>query len=93
MYKIEFTDTFGGEANFGWIDRYIVSAANMKQAVTKVKQYRYNTPISRHRYIYNDNMSARIDIINHNVCAFIDLLDSDGIQEYKTDHKNVVVID
>ena len=26
MYDVEYTDTFGGEANYGWVRRYVIDA-------------------------------------------------------------------
>ena len=39
-YKIEITDTFGGEANYSWIRRYEIAANTMRGAMQKLaKQY------------------------------------------------------
>ena len=68
-YLVEFTDTFGGEANYCWIDRYEVEAKRLRQAITKAKQKRYHSPLPRHKTSdYGDTI--RIDIIGQNVCAF-----------------------
>jgi hypothetical protein len=75
-YDIEFTDTFGNEANYCWIERYRVQAKNMKQAITKAKQARYYSPIPRHTIQFNDNDFCRIDIIGACICAFIQFSDN-----------------
>lgn len=73
-FKVTFTDTFGGEANFCWKEDYTVTAENLKQAITKAKQARYYSPVPKHVLSdYGD--SARIDIIGECVCAFIDYAD------------------
>lgn len=35
-YFIEMTDTFGGEANYCWVNRFIVSASSHRGAMRKV---------------------------------------------------------
>lgn len=35
-YFIEMTDTFGGEANYCWVNRFIVSASSARGAMRKV---------------------------------------------------------
>jgi len=69
QYKIEFTDTYGGEANYCWVDRYIVEAESLKQAMTKAKQERYYSPLPRHRTSDYGDM-IRIDMLDSPVCAF-----------------------
>lgn len=36
LYFVEITDTFGGEANYSWVTRHLVTAATMRGAVWKV---------------------------------------------------------
>ena len=33
IYKIEVTDTFGGEANYSWVSRYVCFAKSMRGAI------------------------------------------------------------
>jgi hypothetical protein len=37
-YKYEYTDTFGGQANYCWVDRGEVEAKDDRMAVRKVKE-------------------------------------------------------
>jgi len=37
LWKFEFTDTFGGEANYCWVERGTVSAETELSAVRRVK--------------------------------------------------------
>lgn len=39
LYKIEITDTFGGEANYCWIRRYIVKAVSELGAVQVIASH------------------------------------------------------
>lgn len=76
LYTVEFTDTYGGEANYCWVNRFTVRAASINQAITIAKKHRYCTPLPRHTLSLYDNMTARIDIKGAAVCAFIDWLDA-----------------
>jgi hypothetical protein len=37
-YKVEVTDTFGGDANFAWVRRYEVQAADMTGAADIMRE-------------------------------------------------------
>jgi hypothetical protein len=88
LYAVEFTDTFGGDANYCWRQAFAVWAPNIKQAITRAKQHRYNAPLPHHRLSYQDSDSARIDINGACVCAFINWIDA---EEYTTaDHGEII---
>lgn len=71
-YDVEFTDTFGAEANYAWVERFNVDACNSTHAITLAKQHRYRSPVPRHtKSDYGD--MVRIDIVGSCVCAFIKL--------------------
>ena len=36
MYFVEMTDTFGGEANYSWVNRFLVNASSFQGAISKV---------------------------------------------------------
>ena len=36
MYFVEMTDTFGGEANYAWVNRFLVKATTFQGAIRKV---------------------------------------------------------
>ena len=38
FYFVEITDTFGGEANYSWVNRLKVKASTMRGAVNKVSR-------------------------------------------------------
>jgi hypothetical protein len=83
LFKVEFTDTFQGEANYCWIERYLIRATSLKQAITKAKKARYFSPVPTHRYSHQDGDSARIDFIGAPVCAFVDWIDDADADEYR----------
>ena len=37
-YNFEYTDTFGGEANYCWVDRGTIQANSLKQALRRAKK-------------------------------------------------------
>lgn len=37
LYQYEYTDTFGGEANYCWVNRGMVYATSLKQAARKAR--------------------------------------------------------
>lgn len=87
LYAVEFTDTFAGEANYCWVERFTVRAANIKQAITKAKQHRYYSPIPAHTASdYGDQV--RIDIKGESVCAFITYIDP---EEHDTDKHGEII--
>lgn len=75
-FNVEFTDTFGGEANYCWVNRFQVEAKDIRQAITKAKQERYHAPVPRHRTSDYGDM-VRIDIVGECVCAFITYADDE----------------
>lgn len=74
-YRIEWTDTFAGEANYSWVQRSVIEAENIRQAITKAKQARYYSPLPRHTLSSYGPDSARIDIHGACICCFIDWTD------------------
>jgi hypothetical protein len=87
-YKVEFTDTMNGEANYSWTQRFIVLATTMTDAITKAKRKRYNGVVCRH--IRSDLegsggrcWSARIDIPGANTCAFIDSISTEEMDRLR----------
>jgi hypothetical protein len=38
QYYVEHTDTYGGEANYCWVDRFLVTASTMRGAIRKVSK-------------------------------------------------------
>ena len=73
-YMVEFTDTFAGEANYCWTNRFEVTAKSMQQAITKAKQLRYYSPLPKHKTSDYGDM-IRIDMVGQNVCAFCTYLE------------------
>lgn len=36
QYFVEMTDTYGGEANYSWVNRFLVTASSFQGAISKV---------------------------------------------------------
>lgn len=71
LYGFEWTDTFGGEANYCWVQRGYVRARDIKHAITQAKRERYSQPLPRHQLSDYGEM-VRIDIKGAAVCCFIE---------------------
>lgn len=69
IYKVELTDTFGGEANYSWLRVYHVEAKSFRGAISKASR------LSGFRFRKSIDMG---DCIRYNavggccVCAFIE---------------------
>ena len=71
-YFIEFTDTYGGEANYCWVRRYNVEATSYTQALTKAKQvYFGNASGYPHRITDNNGDTLRVDFQGMAICCFV----------------------
>jgi len=67
-FKIEITDTFGGEANYCWVRRYEYKAKSIRGAIQKLAR--------EHGAGWKLNFStgdiARYDLAGACVCAFVE---------------------
>lgn len=80
-YFVEVTDTFGGELNYSWVRRYMVTANSMLGAVQK---------LSRHtgysfRKNFSDGESARYDAKNACIGAYLTWSDGSEAETYKVE--------
>lgn len=67
-FKIEVTDTFGGEANYSWVRRYTIEAHNFRGAICKLaRQYGAGWRLESN---YGD--MARYNLRGAAVCAFVE---------------------
>lgn len=68
-YSVEFTDTFGGEANYCWIRRYEVKARSLRGAIVAGKRKAGFTG----RHTRSDmGEGCRIDFVGACIVGFID---------------------
>ena len=86
-YFFEYTDTYGGEANYTWADRFLVSAKTLRGALIKVsKELGLQKAL---KLQYNTGDSARWDIKNSCTCLFYRDCYENDIKKYY----NLKVID
>jgi hypothetical protein len=73
-WRIEVTDTYGGEANYSWVTRHIVHSRTRLGAVQKFSR------ISgvKWRKVSDYGDSARYDSRSGATCFFIDWVDGEG---------------
>lgn len=72
-FKIEITDTFGGEANYSWVTRHEIKAKSMLGAVQKLS--RLSGLNWRKACDYGD--SSRYDSKSGATCAFIEYIEGE----------------
>lgn len=84
-YIIEFTDLFGGDLNYSFVQRYIVQSVSLKGAVNKFSRFMG----MKFKVYVNFNLDSAI---YHSVSGAtgytIDYIDVDDLKEYK-DHYQV----
>jgi hypothetical protein len=76
QYYVELTDTFGGEANYSWLNRYLITASSTLGVINKLAKH------SGYRFKKNYE-SNDITCYEGNGCcviAFIALPDNDDLQ-------------
>jgi len=83
-YIIEMTDTFGGEANYCWVNRFIVSASSERGAMRKVaKKTGFNV-----RSVGRD----RWDAVGACVCYFVEWVDADQAKTLQDNYSGIEVL-
>jgi hypothetical protein len=69
-FFVEVTDTYSGEANYAWVQRYKVKANTYRGAACK-------TPALPWRLAWDSGDMRRYDAVGAAVCAFIEPWDDD----------------
>ena len=83
-YFIEMTDTFGGEANYCWVDRFIVSASSERGAMRKVAK--------KTGFAVRNVGCDRWDAVGACVCYFVEWIDAADIQHYQDNYSGIEVM-
>ena len=83
-YFIEMTDTFGGEANYCWVNRFIVSASSPRGAMRRVCARTGDSV----RNVGRD----RWDSTRGCVCYFVKWVDPADIQSYRDNYSRIEVL-
>lgn len=82
-YFIEMTDTFGGEANYCWVNRFIVSASTERGAMRRVCAKTGDSV----RSVGGD----RWDAVGACVCYFVEWIDAADIECRKEQYSRIEV--
>ena len=86
-YIVEMTDTFGGEANYCWIHRFIVSASSHRGAMRKVSR---ETGFAVRCTMSGD--PERWDAVGACVCYFVEWVNAAEIQDYRENYSGIEVL-
>jgi len=90
-YFIEMTDTFGGEANYCWVNRFLVSASSPRGAMRRVCARTGDSV--RFQYGASDaGETQRWDSTRGCVCYFVECLDADGIESVNRNYSRIEVL-
>ena len=84
-YFVEMTDTFGGEANYCWVNRFIVSASSPRGAMRRVTA-RTGDKV---RDVGCDRWDSRIGCI----CYFVEWIDADDVARLHDNYSRIEVIE
>ena len=83
-YFIEMTDTFGGEANYCWVNRFLVSASSPRGAMRRV--------CARTGDSVRSVGGERWDSIRGCVCYFVEWVDAAEVQTLKDNYSRIEVL-
>jgi hypothetical protein len=78
LFFIEHTDTFGGEANYSWVTRYIVSANTPRGAMRKVAPTYW-------RYDWGNRYNSTSGC----TCYFVEEIDSEEAERLESQYSRI----
>ena len=78
MFFVEMTDTFRGEANYSWVNRFMVKAKTKRGAIGKVtRETGYHARID-----WDNGDSARYNVQGACICYFVSEAQGDECEKY-----------
>lgn len=89
-YFVEFTDTYGGEANYSWVHRFIVTASSPRGAIRKVaKKTGFSNQLRK--------VADYGDLTRHNVdraclCFFTQYADPEEVDRLMNNYSRIEVL-
>ena len=83
-YFIEMTDTFGGEANYCWVNRFLVSASSPRGAMRRV--------CTRTGDSVRSVGCDRWDSTRGCVCYFVEWVDAAEVADYQDRYSRIEVL-
>ncbi len=69
MFYVEVTDTYGGEANYSWANRYKVQASTFRGALRKVRNHMC---LPTAKLVMDCGDLVRYDFKGTCICAFVE---------------------
>ena len=88
-YYIEMTDIFGGEANYCWVNRFIVSASSPRGAMRKVCARTGDKVQCEDRYNDPQTWDSTIGCIRY----FVEGIDDEQVKELQDNYSRIEVIE
>lgn len=88
-YFVEMTDTFAGEANYCWVNRFIVSASSHRGAMRRVCNRTGDKVYCVDRYNEPQTWDSTIGCIRY----FVEYVDDDDIARMTADYSRIEVIE
>ena len=88
-YFVEMTDTYGGEANYCWVNRFIVSASSPRGAMRKVCARTGDKVQCEDRYNDPQTWDSVIGCIRY----FVEWIDDARIVELQDNYSRIEVIE
>ena len=82
-YIVEMTDTYGGEANYSWVNRFLVSASSERGAIGKVTR--------RTGYRARSVGCGRYDVPRCAICCFVEWVDADQAKALQDNYSRIEV--
>ena len=82
-YFVEMTDTVGGEANYCWVNRFIVSASTPRGAMRKVAK--------KTGFAVRSVGCDRWDAVGACVCYFVEWVDADQAKTLQDNYSRIEV--
>lgn len=78
QFFVEMTDTFSGEANYSWVNRFLVKASTMRGAIRKVT-HATGYPA---KMDYSTGDLARYNVPGCALCYFVSWADGEELKHY-----------
>ena len=73
-YRVEYTDTFGGEANYSWVTRATINASTLNSAIRQAKKFVGLTNHRCRRVCAASDFGAALKPANSCTILFVDLI-------------------
>ncbi len=83
QFFVEMTDTFGGEANYSWVNRFLVTASSELGAIRKVT--------TKTGYRARGVGCGRYNVPGACVCYFVEWVDADQVKTLRDNYSRIEV--